>query len=203
MSRRGIHPPERIVAFSDGVVAIAITLLLLPLAELKLPSDGRITTLIRENAALLGGLTLTWVIIAIFWLAHHRLFAHIVGVDQTIMWLNFGWLFAIAVLPLPTNLDIANPPTPQVTGFYVGWMLLISLLQTAIFWHARRTPGLMDEEYKGSYQARSAQVRSLLVATVFAVSLVVAFIQPDVATFVLLLLFFLDPVAARIVRSRG
>ena len=34
-------------------------------------------------------------------------------------------------------------------------------------------------------------------------SLVVAFIQPDVATFVLLLLFFLDPVAARIVRSRG
>ena len=61
----------------------------------------------------------------------------------------------------------------------------------------------MDEEYKGSYQARSAQVRSLLVATVFAVSLVVAFIQPDVATFVLLLLFFLDPVAARIVRSRG
>ena len=48
-------------------------------------------------------------IIAIFWLAHHRLFAHIVGVDQTIMWLNFGWFFAIAVLPLPTNLDIANP----------------------------------------------------------------------------------------------
>ena len=42
-----------------------------------------------------------------------------------------------------------QPPTPQVTGFYVGWMLLISLLQTAIFWHARRTPGLMDEGTKG------------------------------------------------------
>ncbi len=202
MSRRGIHPPERIVAFSDGVVAIAITLLLLPLAELELPDDGRITTLVGENAALLGGLTLTWVIIAIFWLAHHRLFEHIIGVDQTIMWLNFLWLFAIAVLPLPTNLDIANPPTAQVTGFYIGWMLLISLLQTAILWHARRTPGLMDEEYKGSASALAAQTRSILVAGVFGLSLVVAFIQPDVATFVLLLLFFLDPVARRIVRAR-
>ncbi|MEZ5158499.1 MAG: TMEM175 family protein [Candidatus Nanopelagicales bacterium] len=203
MSRRGIQPPERIVAFSDGVVAIAITLLLLPLAELELPSDGRITTLIGENTALLGGLTLTWVIIAIFWLAHHRLFAHIVGVDQMIMWMNFGWLFAIAVLPLPTNLDIANPPTPQVTGFYVGWMLLISLLQTGILWHARRTPGLMDEEYKDSQEARAAQVRGLLVTAVFGLSFVVAFIQPEVATFVLILLFFLDPVAGRIARARG
>jgi len=202
MSRGGIHPPERVVAFSDGVVAIAITLLLLPLAELKLPNDGRITTLVGENAALLGGLTLTWVIIAIFWQAHHRLFEHIIGVDQTTMWLNFLWLFAIAVLPLPTNLEIASAPTPQVTGFYVGWMLLISLLQTAILWHARRKPGLMDEDYKQSVPARTAQARSFLVTGVFGLSLVVALIRPDVATLVLLLLFFLDPASRWIVRAR-
>ncbi|MEZ5185603.1 MAG: TMEM175 family protein [Candidatus Nanopelagicales bacterium] len=201
MSPRGTHPPDRIVAFSDGVVAIAITLLLLPLAELELPSDGRITTLIGENASLLGGLTLTWVITAIFWLAHHRLFEHVVAVDGAVLWLNFGWLFSIALLPLPTNLVIANEPSAQVTGFYVGWMTLIAAFGGAILWHVLRKPGLVDEQYRVSREARESRVRGLVIVGVFALSVVVAMVQPDIATFVLLLLFLVDPLVARIVRA--
>lgn len=200
MNRRGTHRPDRVVAFSDGVVAIAITLLLLPLAELNLPSDGRITTLIGENVSLLIGLSLTWVIIALFWSAHHRLFERITAIDHVVLWLNFGWLFTIAVLPLPTNLDIANEPSPQVTGFYVGWMMLISLFSGAILWHAHRKPGLVDEQYRVSPAARASRVRGSLIAAVFALSFVVALITPDIATFILLLLFFVDLLVARIVR---
>ncbi len=199
MKGRGIHPPERIIAFSDGVVAIAITLLLLPLAELDLPANGRITTLVSDNAQLLGGLTLTWVIIAVFWLAHHRLFEHIVGVDQTLLWLNFGWLFAIALLPLPTNIVIANDPSPQVTGFYIGWMAIISLFMSLILWRARHRPGLMDDSYKGTAPARAAQIRSSAITGVFALSLGIAMIAPDIATYFLLLMFLVDPVVGRIV----
>lgn len=197
MTMPGTHPPGRIIAFSDGVVAIAITLLLLPLAELDLPSNGRITTLIAENATLLIGLTLTWVIIAIFWFAHHRLFERIIAFDSVILWLNFGWLFAIALLPLPTNLVIANEPSAQVTGFYVGWMTLISIFSGAILWWAHRRPGLMDEQYRQSPQARASRLRGLIITGVFALSFLTAMVIPDYATFVLLLLFFVDTLVAR------
>jgi hypothetical protein len=60
----------------------------------------------------------------------------------------------------------------------------------------------MDEDYKQSVPARTAQARSFLVTGVFGLSLVVALIRPDVATLVLLLLFFLDPASRWIVRAR-
>ena len=62
------HTSDRIIAFSDGVVAIAITVLLLPLAELD-TKDGQVLAMLSANAQLLWGLTLTWVIIAVFWFA--------------------------------------------------------------------------------------------------------------------------------------
>ena len=83
------HTSDRIIAFSDGVVAIAITVLLLPLAELD-TKDGQVLAMLSANAQLLWGLTLTWVIIAVFWFAHHRMFDRIVAVDLVVLWLNFA-----------------------------------------------------------------------------------------------------------------
>ena len=203
MRRRERQRSDRIIAFSDGVVAIAITLLLLPLAELDLPANGRITSLIAENASLLGGLTLTWVIIAVFWSAHHRLFDHITSVDEATMWLNFAWLFAIALLPLPTNIVIANEPSAQVTGFYIGWMAIISLLMTVILHHARRTPGLMDEQYAASERSRTAQVRTSLISAVFVLSFLIALVAPGIATYFLLLIMFVDPIASRFTKRNS
>ena len=199
MSAPGRFGSDRIVAFSDGVVAIAITILLLPLADLQ-THDGQVLTLLRTNSQLLWGLSLTWVIIAVFWFAHHRMFARIVAVDKTVLWLNFAWLFAIALLPLPTNIVVENEPSPQVTGFYTGWMALISMIMTAIALHVDRTPGLLDEHIADTQNARTARVRALLISGVFLLSFLVALVLPDIATFVLLSMFFVDPVAQRLTR---
>lgn len=142
MSTPERYGPDRIIAFSDAVVAIAITVLLLPLADLEIPEGATLGDLVRGNAALLGGLTLSWVIIALFWLAHHRVFDHIEYFDGLTVRLNFLWLFAIALMPVPTNILVTSDgPNRQTTGFYIGWMLLISALLMFIGMHARRTPG--------------------------------------------------------------
>lgn len=201
MSESGRFKSDRIVAFSDGVVAIAITILLLPLADLQ-THDGEVLTLLRANSQLLWGLSLTWVIIAVFWFAHHRVFARIAAVDKTVLWLNFAWLFAIALLPLPTNLVVDNDPSPQVTGFYTGWMALISVILTAIALHTHRVPGLLAEGVAGSLEAQTARIRSLLISGVFLLAFLVALVLPDIATFLLLLMFFVDPVSQRLVRRR-
>jgi uncharacterized membrane protein len=196
------HGSDRIIAFSDGVVAIAITVLLLPLAELR-ATDGDVLGMLQDNAELLGGLSLTWAIIALFWFAHHRIFDHIEAVDRPLMWLNFLWLFAIALLPLPTNTVIANDPSRQVTGFYIGWMTLISLLLALIFWHARRTPGLTPAGYAASPGAREGQVRSIGITGGFLACFLLSLVAPDLALYFLLLQIAVDPIAARIARRRG
>ena len=197
MSRGERHTPDRIIAFSDGVVAIAITVLLLPLAELD-TKDGQVLTMLSANAQLLWGLTLTWVIIAVFWFAHHRMFDRIVAVDRVVLWLNFAWLFAIALLPLPTNIVVQNEPSAQVTGFYIGWMALISIIMMAIVWYSQRTPGLLRDDFADTESARSAKIRTTLISGVFVLAFVVALILPSMATYLLLLMFVVDPLAARL-----
>lgn len=194
------HGSDRIIAFSDAVVAIAITLLLLPLADLELPAEGGVVQMFRDNALQFGGLTLSWVIIAIFWFAHHRLFDSITVVDRPLMWLDFAWLFAIALMPLPTNIVIENEPTADVVGFYVGWMALISILMTAMLWHARRTPGLMDPEVVHSTAGREGWYRSRLITGVFLVVFAIALIWPSIALWFLLLQIPVDQVSDRLAK---
>ena len=194
---------ERIVAFSDAVVAIAITVLLLPLTEVEIPEQASLGDLVRENGALLGGLTLSWVIIAIFWLVHHRLFDQIRFFDGLTVRLNFLWLFVIALMPLPTNILIESDTTSQTVAFYIGWMLLASIIVVLIQGHARRTPGMMDADYLSSEQAREAFWRSRLVTGVFAVCLVVAFIRPNIALWFLLLQIPVDYLAASLAKRES
>jgi len=192
---------DRIIAFSDAVVAIAITVLLLPLADIDV-TNGDVFAALQDHGQLLGGLTLTWLIIAVFWVAHHRLFNRVKAVDGLTLWLNFGWLFAIALLPLPTNIVIANDPSRQVTGFYIGWMALISLLLTLILRHVRRTDGLMAEDHDWD-TAREAQIRTTLITGVFVFCFLVALVAPEVALWFLLLQIPVDNVAQRIADRRA
>lgn len=198
MSMRERYGPDRIIAFSDAVVAIAITLLLLPLAEVDIPEGATLGDLVRENSLLLGGLTLSWVIIAIFWLAHHRLFDQIRYFDAVTVRLNFLWLFTIALMPVPTNILIESDPTSETVGFYIGWMFLISALLAAIQYHSRHTPEMMDAAYLTTRNAREAGYRGLLITAVFGICFVIALISPNIALWFLFLQVPVDWVAGRL-----
>ena len=119
--------PERMIAFSDAVVAIAITLLILPLVGLELP-DGDpnpLQTIWTNNYALILSFLITWAVIISFWLTHNRLFRMFENIDQAVILWNLVWLFAIIVLPFPMNLanqltDNGNSiPINSVTAFYI------------------------------------------------------------------------------------
>lgn len=197
------YGPDRIIAFSDAVVAIAITVLLLPLAEVEVPEGATLAGIARENALLLGGLSLSWAIIAVFWMAHHRLFDQIRFFDPLTVRLNFLWLFAIALMPVPTNILVASETTAETVGFYIGWMLLISALLMLIQRHARRTSGMMDPDYLASPRAAEARYRSILITGVFGLCFLVALIAPGVALYFLLLQIPVEWVAERLARHRA
>jgi uncharacterized membrane protein len=96
---------ERLVNFSDAVVAIAATLLILPLVELAEPDDSaQFVDILRDHGVELFAFVLSFLVIFSQWLSHHRVFRNLVGYTRGLMWVNFVWLLSIVFLPFPTKL---------------------------------------------------------------------------------------------------
>jgi uncharacterized membrane protein len=100
-SERGF---ERFVFFSDAVVAIAISRLILPVVDSASDLTGSAEDLMRDNSDRLLAFGLSFLVIARFWIAHHALFGRIERQNRRLMWLNLAGLLTIVFLPLPTEL---------------------------------------------------------------------------------------------------
>lgn len=165
-------PAERLVAFSDGVMAVAITLLVL---DLKLP-EGVGTNEFR--AALIGSqhavscYVLSFAVIGLLWMAHHYQFEHIRRVDGVILWLNLFYLMSIGFIPFSTSV-MSGHGSALATMLYAGVLVATCLLSSAMWWHASRSDELMEKDVPPALR-REGTLKPLLVAGVFALSIGVA-----------------------------
>ncbi|WP_051333945.1 TMEM175 family protein [Mesorhizobium sp. WSM3224] len=114
---------ERLNAFSDGVFAVLITVLVLELRPPEIPTF----------VALLG-LWPTWLsygvsylFIAIVWANHHHLLRHAKEASARLMWYNFAHLFSVSLLPLATAWMAVSELSPQPVAFYAGVFFLVNL----------------------------------------------------------------------------
>jgi uncharacterized membrane protein len=96
---------DRIAAFSDGVFAIAITLLSLQLA---IPAAGDLGAALSHLGYGMFSFVLSFLVIGAFWVSHHRLFALIVRWDARLLWLNLFSLFFIVLIPFTTTVIAAH-----------------------------------------------------------------------------------------------
>jgi len=101
----------RLEAFSDGVFAIVITLLIL---EIKLPEVGydELPHALIEALPRIAAYVMSFAIIGLYWISHHRASELIVKVDGAILWLNLLLLLLISFLPFPTSLLGRYPYEP-------------------------------------------------------------------------------------------
>lgn len=140
----------RTEAFSDGVFAIAITLLVL---DIKVPRD------LPENISLLTALLQQWptymafltsfATIGIMWINHHRLFRYIRRVDHWFLMLNGLLLLGITIVPFPTSLAaeyILRPDRAVAVFIYNGTFTLIALFFNGMWWYAAHRSRLLDEK---------------------------------------------------------
>ena len=102
----------RVEAFSDGVFAIAITLLILNI-KIPAPSDGQLTRLLLGQWPSYLSFIISFAFIGIMWINHHRLFTHIRRSDHTLLVLNLVLLFGVCVVPFPTAVLSANLGHPD------------------------------------------------------------------------------------------
>ena len=175
---------DRLVNFSDATVAIAITILILPLVDLagELTAGEDAGNLLREHwQALLEFLVTFWVI-ARFWTLHHQVFEHVRSYNRRIIRLNFVWLISIVFLPFAANLLNSGEDGDRVShALYLGSMVVTTLALVGIEQELRRSPDLLSSPL-GDWRRGAAAVALLVLA------LVLSLLVPTVGMFWVLLL---------------
>jgi uncharacterized membrane protein len=190
---------DRLVVFTDAVVAVAITVLVL---DLKIP-HGLQTGAFQEA---LAGLwprflcyMLSFVVIGVLWIAHHSQFAHIRRANPLLLWLNLFFLMSVALIPFVTSL-LSGYGGPLPTALYALVLMASCLLLTAEWWYASRNPKLMAEDVPLELR-RMGILTPLLVAIVFGTSIGISYVWgANAAQWSWLLAAVAGPVAARISR---
>jgi uncharacterized membrane protein len=133
----------RVEAFSDGVFAIAITLLVL---DLKAPGEAAHMSLLAgllEQWPVYAAYLISFVFILIMWVNHHRMFEHIARIDNNFLYLNGLLLLGITVVPFPTSLVsryLFSDDQTIATAVYSGWFFLIAIFFN-LMWRYAYTRG--------------------------------------------------------------
>ena len=178
----------RIVAFSDGVFSIAITLLVLNLGIEKGLTEGQIDDAIWNLREDLLAYAISFAVIGRFWLVHHRFFSEVKAFDARLIGLNMLYLGWIVLIPFSSEVLGEYGGTTTGVAIYSVNLALVILLGHLMSTYARRR-GLTEI---GDRAHREAQIRSAWIAGIFLLSIPVAFFSPGLAT-LLWLVLFLDP----------
>ncbi len=172
----------RVEAFSDGVFAIAITLLVL---ELKVPhavdlhAGGR-----RLGAALLGmwpsylAYLTSFVIILVMWVNHHILFTHIRRTSQLFLYLNGLLLLLVTFVPFPTALlaeYIEEPEATTAAAVYSGTFVLVAIAFNLLWRHASGSGRLLGPD-TDARQVQAITKQYLTGPALYLAALILAFV---------------------------
>lgn len=124
---------QRLEAFSDGVLAIVITIMIL---GLKVPQEPSPDALLHLWPVFLG-YVVSFFFVAIYWINHHHLFHFVKHVDNLILWANLVFLFCLSLIPFSTAYVSASGLQVFPSMLYAAVMLLCSLafvlLRVAVF----------------------------------------------------------------------
>ena len=187
----------RIVAFSDGVFSIAITLLVLNIGIGKHLSEGQIDDALWDQRDLFFAYAISFAVIGRFWLVHHRFFSEVRAFDGRLIALNLVYLGAIVLIPFSSELLGEYGGTTTAVVFYSVNLAVVVLLGLLMHMDARRRglTGIDDRSH------RETQIRSAYIAGIFLLSVPLAIFAPDVAPYLWLILF-VDP-SSRLARGSG
>lgn len=190
---------ERLILFSDAVVAIAITLLILPVLDTA-SDKGDLSDLLRDAWPRLLAFFISFAVVASFWMAHRKIFSGVGDISGPLMWANMFWLLTIAFLQFPAEvLGVRDVEEMGVRALYVGALLAVSVAQLLLCLVISSDRSLWRDGERPEISLNAAYVGTTLFAIVF----VVATFVPAVGLYALFALTLIGPISARLDRWRG
>jgi len=178
---------DRLAGFSDGVIAILITIMVL---ELKLPAGADWGVLVAAGPSFLS-YVLSFVYVAIYWNNHHHLLHTVHRVDGLILWANSHLLFWLSLVPATTAWLGGNFSAPIPTSVYG-----VTLLMPAVAYYLLQK-AIMRKEGKHSVLASALgnDLKGKASLVLYAAAVVLAFVSPwiSIAIYVLVAVVWLIP----------
>lgn len=179
---------SRIVAFSDGVFSIAITLLVLNLGIAKDLTGSEVASALWDQRENLLAYALSFAVIGRYWLVHHRFFSQVTAFDSRLIALNIFYLAWIVLIPFSSEVLGEHGGETAAVVLYAANLTGVVLIGLWMAGDARRA-GLTST---AADTHREQRFRSAYIAIVFLLSIPVAFVAPNLAPYMWLALFF-DP----------
>jgi uncharacterized membrane protein len=173
--------PERLAAFSDGVIAIIITIMVL---ELKVPHEASLQALSPLWPVFLS-YALSYLFVGVFWVNHHHLLHLAKTADHMVVWANLLVLFFVSLIPFFTEYMAETHLHPFATALYAGIFLLVTvafiLLQKVIARQFGSDPELQAMD-------RAANKRNWIALVAYGAAIPAAWLHPAVTLLIILLI---------------
>ena len=161
--------PERLSAFSDGVFAVLITVLVL---DLRPPEHPTFKALLLLWPTWLS-YAVSYLFIAIVWTNHHYLMRYATEATSRLVWFNFAHLFSMSLLPLSTAWMAVSELAPQPVAFYASVFFLVNATYICLIWELIDTADDVSQRVR-----RIMRFRSIATLCLFGMAAVVALKYP-------------------------
>ena len=177
----GVHVDSalaRVVGFSDGIFAVAITILVLAVAVPDLGSRPTDSALQQRLVALLPSILsfiISFTIVGLYWLSHHRLFQVVDHLDRKALYANLFFLLTICFIPFPAGVIGHYGQLRTAAIFYAGSMVISGLALAVLWWLAAMRPARHRSE---KAVAKYFVLRALATSAVFVASTPVILLSP-------------------------
>jgi len=172
--------PNRLESLSDGVLAIAMTLLVIELSVpmlLKINAEEQLKIKLFEMWPKFAAYGLSFLILGIFWFFHHFLFHYIKRSDGRFVWLNILFLMFVALIPFSTALIGEYSIYARLAVMFYGANgFIIMLMLNMMWWYATKNRRLVDKDIREK-DIKNVQIRFLLSALLALIAIGLSFIN--------------------------
>ncbi|MFD7154023.1 TMEM175 family protein [Kribbella sp. NPDC059898] len=182
---------NRLEAFSDGVFAIAITLLVLELHAPKLEGGQRLWPALLDEWPQFAAYLASFAILGIMWVNHHSMFRQIQRADRGLMFLNLLLLLWVTLLPFPTSLFAEHLEDKTSNGHvaaavYSATLTLAAIAFSLIWWYVLRHH--LVEHTMSKAQIRKSLLRYSVGTVIYAATIGLSFVSPQLTLVIVFLL---------------
>jgi uncharacterized membrane protein len=176
---------NRLEAFSDGVFAIVITLLVLEIGTPVVDEGESLAHALREQWPQYAGYLVTFLVVGVMWLNHHRIFEQVQVVDRTLLLLNLDLLLWTALLPWPTSvaaeyLTEGGDNATTALAVYGGIILLCAISFSALFLWITHDDALVGQPMPAEAR-RAARLRFSLGFPAYLIAFGLAWVSAPAA----------------------
>ena len=183
---------RRIEGFSDGVFAVAVTIIVL---EVRVPDTLAVANdaaAFQQFATLLAIYALSFVVVGILWANHHYLVTTLPSADRATLWLNNHVLFWVTMVPIVARFFGLHPTSPRATAAYAFVVMMCTVSLTMLRRHASRIS--VDEFHRAIHRRVFRKVWIAIAAYAAAIPLAFVSVRLSWALLIILPAMFFLPI---------